>query len=566
MEVEMSPLTPAYVPHTGKSLLNERTLSSWKRILVKDPDRLFEQQGSICSLLAAQNGIPRDVDVIAMTGAPVDLTMFRDLLSCYSPKLVSVKFNPYYNPTQSVTSEITCSLQWDELRGASLRSYEAEAYRRGYDLVGLENCGSLMFVSSGTLPSPASRPFTSRYNSATETMNCPLNMFFSELELHKCVLQYNIGALQPDPSPAQPSSYRDLTVASIGARITLKPAGADGTRDELQEERVLNFAWNRSVFKDGSSSAAPDFIGVAHGISGAIRTFLEDIRDTTDALRDRLVVYREVIEELKRKYPRMFATMTGLVGDMDSAFAISCLNSGTDKFHPHGYYRYYARYVHQYMPLLKERNSFSLLEIGIQGGHSVNMWLQIFPENVFLYGLDIQNGFVGDKYLIFHADQASLDNMTYIKKYILNSLYHDVFLIIDDGSHRPEHQIASFDYFFAELLLLGGTYIIEDVETSYWRAEYTPIGAFHYGYKYPTSAIEIFKHLADEVNYEFLSESDRERHDKLLSGHFSEKTRRLISTVTFGQNCMIIVKKSAEDVIMYNDRKYRFSKLTEPYP
>ncbi|CAM9284772.1 unnamed protein product [Ectocarpus fasciculatus] len=248
---------------------------------------------------------------------------------------------------------------------------------------------------------------------------------------------------------------------------------------------------------------------------------------------------------------------------MTSSFAQSCLMSRTDKFDPHGYYRFYSRYVQQYIPIVSKRDTFSLLEIGIQGGHSVNMWLDFFPKNVFLYGLDIQNGFVGDKYLVFKADQSSYDNMTYIQQHILQSSHNDVFLIIDDGSHMPEHQIRSFDFFFSELLLLGGTYIIEDVETSYWRSNHTTIGAFQYGYQHPNSAIELFKHLADEVNFEFLMEDARRRQDEIFQGHFSEKTRRLVSTVTFGQNCIIISKKSPEDILLYNDRPYRFKEWVE---
>ena len=42
-------------------------------------------------------------------------------------------------------------------------------------------------------------------------------------------------------------------------------------------------------------------------------------------------------------------------------------------------------------------------------------------------------------------------------------------LIIDDGSHHPRHQMVSFLYLFEHALEGGGTYIVEDVETSYWR-------------------------------------------------------------------------------------------------
>lgn len=198
-----------------------------------------------------------------------------------------------------------------------------------------------------------------------------------------------------------------------------------------------------------------------------------------------------------------------------------------------------------------------MLEIGIQGGHSVKMWQSIFPSNVFIYGLDNQNSFVGDQYLVFKADQSIQERMTYVNKYIHASEYNEVFLVVDDGSHHPQHQIGSFNYFFSELLLLGGTYIIEDIETSYWRQGHILVRDFEFGYKHAQSAIEIFKHLVDDVNYEFLADDDRLVQDALLNGLFSEKTRRLISSISFGHNCIIIVKKSAEEVLVYNDRMYR---------
>jgi len=51
---------------------------------------------------------------------------------------------------------------------------------------------------------------------------------------------------------------------------------------------------------------------------------------------------------------------------------------------------------------------------------------------------------------------------------VVSKIKHPVCFINDDGSHVPEHQLFSFDYLFHELLMPGGTYIIEDVETSYW--------------------------------------------------------------------------------------------------
>ena len=41
-------------------------------------------------------------------------------------------------------------------------------------------------------------------------------------------------------------------------------------------------------------------------------------------------------------------------------------------------------------------------------------------------------------------------------------------VILDDGSHVPEHQILTINKLW-DLVKPGGVYIIEDIETSYWK-------------------------------------------------------------------------------------------------
>ena len=40
-------------------------------------------------------------------------------------------------------------------------------------------------------------------------------------------------------------------------------------------------------------------------------------------------------------------------------------------------------------------------------------------------------------------------------------------VIVDDGSHYPRHQIASFEYLFEKMLKPGGIYVVEDIQTSF---------------------------------------------------------------------------------------------------
>lgn len=81
-----------------------------------------------------------------------------------------------------------------------------------------------------------------------------------------------------------------------------------------------------------------------------------------------------------------------------------------------------------------------------------------------------------------------------------------------------------------------------------------------YGYHHERSAVEVFKDVLDDVNAEFLTEENRRMQERRVGGDISAQTRRLISSVTFGQNCIIITKKTREEDAQYGDRPYRFRK------
>jgi hypothetical protein len=71
--------------------------------------------------------------------------------------------------------------------------------------------------------------------------------------------------------------------------------------------------------------------------------------------------------------------------------------------------------------------------------------------------------------------------------------------------------------------------------------------------------VEVFKDLLDDVNVEFLTDENRAAQERRVGAEVSARTRSLISSVTFGQNCIIITKKTAEEA-QYSNRQYRFRK------
>ena len=70
-------------------------------------------------------------------------------------------------------------------------------------------------------------------------------------------------------------------------------------------------------------------------------------------------------------------------------------------------------------------------------------------------------------------------------------------IIIDDGSHLNEHVIRTFEILFP-LLEMGGIYVIEDVQTSYWPDH----GGDSDDLGNPKTTMNFLKGLADCLNHE----------------------------------------------------------------
>jgi hypothetical protein len=179
----------------------------------------------------------------------------------------------------------------------------------------------------------------------------------------------------------------------------------------------------------------------------------------------------------------------------------------------------------------------SILEIGIQYGNSLNMWLELFP-NAYIYGMDIDKEYSGERYTVIKGDQSKQSDLNNVLNSVKNK---NLFFINDDGSHIPEHQLLSFNTLFPTLIE-GGIYIIEDIETSYWTKNGLYGYSTQYGYKHQNSIIEIFKDVADSINSEFAGKRpNRVEH------------HNMIGSITFAKNCIVITKQLQED------RPYRFS-------
>ena len=138
---------------------------------------------------------------------------------------------------------------------------------------------------------------------------------------------------------------------------------------------------------------------------------------------------------------------------------------GTDKWGPH----FYTPIYHELFANLREK-PVRLLEIGVGGyefrsvgGASLSMWADYFPLGRIV-GIDI-----AEKSLELDSRVTVLRGSQADELFLLNVVVgHGPFdIVIDDGSHVPQHVVASFRTLFPGLAD-GGLYVVEDVQTAFW--------------------------------------------------------------------------------------------------
>lgn len=214
----------------------------------------------------------------------------------------------------------------------------------------------------------------------------------------------------------------------------------------------------------------------------------------------------------------------------------------TDKIWFHGYHRFYQFFLEQ----LREK-PIVMLEVGIEKKKSLKMWQEYFPK-AKIYGIDINLGFKHETGEVFKGDQSDIGFLNEV----IGGIGKRADLIIDDGSHVPEHQLKTFCHLFLHLLKPGGIYTIEDIEANYWKRGATYQYEIKKGYKHPESNIEIFKDMIDKLNKEYIWDKSC-----FKSSPIPEAVQNQIGMISFGHNCIIIVKKD-ESYAPFDNRKYRF--------
>jgi hypothetical protein len=202
----------------------------------------------------------------------------------------------------------------------------------------------------------------------------------------------------------------------------------------------------------------------------------------------------------------------------------------SDKVNHHRYDRFYPLFLES----LRDQE-FNMLEIGVWGGGSLQLWEEYFPK-AYIHGVDINyDSYEGssERFTLHKFDQSNPNDLKKIVETVPKCKF-----IIDDGSHHPYHQFITFIELFENLLEPGGVYIIEDIECNYWQNPKSNIHGYEIGH---FNTLDYFKNTLDQINSEFSN----------------QKNYLNISTVTFAHNCIIITKQTPEETEISN-RSYRF--------
>lgn len=123
------------------------------------------------------------------------------------------------------------------------------------------------------------------------------------------------------------------------------------------------------------------------------------------------------------------------------------------------YFEIYDRHFRQF-----RGQEVHILEIGIYSGGSLEMWRDYFGPKAYIYGVDLEPDcrvYESDRVKIFIGDQQDREFWREVRQKL-----PALDIVIDDGGHQPEQQIASLEELLP-FLRPGGVYLCEDVHRTY---------------------------------------------------------------------------------------------------
>ena len=185
------------------------------------------------------------------------------------------------------------------------------------------------------------------------------------------------------------------------------------------------------------------------------------------------------------------------------------------------YFEAYDRFFEKY-----RNKQVNILEIGVRGGGSMQLWRDYFGENAKIFGIDINpicKQYEDEHIHIFIGSQEDRRFLQMIKEKIG---FADV--IIDDGGHMMNQHIVSFEELWP-IVNPGGVYLCEDTITSYFKSCVSE-------YKKDTF-IEYTKNLIDSIH---AGESEFE--ESVINNYTKE-----VKSISYYHSMVFIEKMEAKD-------------------
>ena len=191
--------------------------------------------------------------------------------------------------------------------------------------------------------------------------------------------------------------------------------------------------------------------------------------------------YEELHQETSSSNKDVTPVSAVVAVDNGPIFLDSLKKSGSDKLYRHHYENYYIPWLKPFRDIPKYR----MLEIGADAGKSLLLWSDYFTNPELILGLaygsaasgiddmvaeNRETGKIHEVVQVVKGDQSKEETMEMLRKM---GPFH---IIIDDGSHAPDHMAFSM-FSLWNSVEPGGLYILEDLECNYWRK-----GTQAYGY------------------------------------------------------------------------------------
>jgi len=153
-------------------------------------------------------------------------------------------------------------------------------------------------------------------------------------------------------------------------------------------------------------------------------------------------------------------------------------------------WKHYFEIYDRHFTRFRDRD-ITLLEIGVAGGGSLDIWRKYFGPKAQIVGIDNNSDckrFESPGTRVFIGSQSDAVFLDRVATEI-----GPIDILIDDGSHIYDHQITTFRSLFG-CIREDGIYCCEDLHSSYATEE------FGGGVRKPGTYVEFLKELIDEMN------------------------------------------------------------------